>query len=133
MVAGYLGPLGLSMYRFDHKLDLNSIVGAEVEQICCGRFDVQFRGSRFSISVQSRLTLKEGDEVIGIWTPEDNWSSIAFQRLLKTPIMGFSVLTDRLLEIRFACGVVAHFHDDSEQYESLQIYLPGDKVAPIVV
>ncbi len=121
------------MYRFDPNLDLSSIVGSEIQQVCRGPADVQLRGPSFRISVQSRITLREGDDVVGIWTPEGNWSSLAFQRLIMVPISGFSVLSERILEIRFASELAAHFHDDSEQYESLQIYLPGDKLAPIVV
>jgi hypothetical protein len=121
------------VYRFDSDLDLSAIVGSEIQQICCGRSDVQLRGADMRLSVQSRITLKEGEKVVATWTPEENWTSLAFQRLLMVPISGFSVLNNRLLEIQFSSGLVAHFHDDSDQYESMQIYLLGDKLAPIVV
>ena len=85
------------------------------------------------ISVQSRITLVEGSSVVGEWTPETNWTTLAYQRLLKASIQSFSVLNERLLEIRFSSGLVAQFHDNSDQHESMQIYLPGDKLAPIVV
>ena len=98
-----------------------------------GRFDVQLRGQGLRISVQSRITLINGNDVVAEWTPETNWTSLAFQQLLMVPICGFSVLSDRLLEIRFSGGLAAHFHDVSDQYESMQIWLPGDSVAPIVI
>jgi len=85
------------------------------------------------ISVQSRITLFEGKDAVAEWTPETNWTSLAFQRLLMVTISGFSVLNERLLEIRFTGGLAAHFHDESDQYESMQIWLSGESLGPIVV
>jgi len=46
------------MYRISEDLDLKEIVGSEIQQVCSGRYDVQFRfGSGTCIAVQGDITL----------------------------------------------------------------------------
>ncbi len=122
------------MYRIAQSLDLDDIVGSEIQQISLGRYDVQFHfGSRTRIVVQSRATLLERGEIIAAWEENRNWTTLEFQRLLNAPIEGYSVPDDRTLEIRFSSELVLHLHDDSDQFESMQIYPLGDAVGQIVI
>ena len=122
------------MYRISLDLDLRDIVGSEVEQIRLGRSDVQFVfGSGTTICVQSRVTLVERGDTIAEWDEEKNWTSLDFQRLLLIEVLSYAVPQERLLEIHFAGGLALQLHDDSDQFESMQIYLRGSANGPIVV
>ena len=122
------------MYRFASDLNLDDLVGSEIQQICLGPFDVQFRfGSDTCIAVQGRVTLVAAGDVMCEWTVLGGWSNGEFQRLFNCSIETYAVLNDRLLEIGFQGGLALHLHDDSDQFESLQIYLKGDVVGPVVV
>ncbi len=121
------------MYRIPDDLDLNDIVNSEIQQICLGRYDVQFHfASGTIVAVQGDVTLLDGDKVIGTWNEAGNWTSLGFQQLLNVAVTGYSVVNDRLLQINFASGLILHLHDYSDQYESFQIY-PKDKDQIIVV
>ena len=122
------------MYRIAQSLDLGDIVGSEIQQIALGRYDVQLHfGSRTRIAVQSRATLLEGGKIIAAWDEKKNWTTLEFQRLLNDPVEGYSVPDDRTLEISFKSGLVLRLHDDSDQFESMQIYPLGDVVGRIVI
>lgn len=122
------------MYRIASDLDLRDIVGSEIQQICLGRSDVQFRfGSETAICVQSRVTLLEHGRTIATWDEKQNWTSLEFQRLLMIPVLGYSVPNDRLLEINFAGDLTLQLHDDSDQFESMQIYQRAVTNGPIVI
>lgn len=122
------------MYRFASDLRLDELVGSEIQQICVGPSDVQFRfDSGTCIAVQSRATLLQAGEMICAWAVAGGWSTSEFQRLFNCTIDGYAVLNDRLLEIRFISGLALQFHDDSDQFESLQIYLGGSAIDSIVI
>lgn len=122
------------MYRFASDLNLNDLVGLEIQQICLGPADVQFRfGSGTHIAVQSRATLAVEGLVLSEWTATDGWSNRKFQRMFDSPVKEYAVVNDRLLELRFMNGFTLQLHDDSDQFESLQIYPGGDVREQIVV
>jgi hypothetical protein len=121
------------MYRFPEDLDLNDIVGSDVDQICLGGFDVQFVfGSKTRIAVQSRVSFFENNDVAAVWE-DNNWSNLSFQRLLNATVQSYKVINDRTLEIQFSGTLKLQLHDDSDQYESMQIYRSGDANGPIVI
>lgn len=122
------------MYCIPADLDLREIVGSNLDQICLGRYDVQFRfGCGTVICVQSRATLKEADAIIAIWSEKQNWTTLEFQRLLNLSATSFSVPHKRLLEIQFPNALSLQLHDDSEMYESMQIYQRGVADGPIII
>lgn len=109
------------MYRISQDLDLSEIIGSELNQICLGKYDVQFTFLvDTTIAVQGDVTLLNGETVISIYESE-NWSSLSFQKLLMVPVVRYSVPNDRLLQIEFENGLVLQIHDSSDQYESFQI------------
>jgi hypothetical protein len=121
------------MYRVPANLDLSDIVGAELEQIRLGPHEVQFQfGSGTTICVQSRVTVLRGDSTVSEWNDKSNWSNAAFQVLLARPVLRFSVPNDRVIEIQFAGELSIQLHDDSDQYESMQISR-GDMANMVVI
>jgi hypothetical protein len=111
------------MYGFSEDLKLEGIVGSEIQQICLGRGDVQFLfGSGIRICVQSLVEVLQEEEVVATWDAERNWTTSAFQKLLMVTVDTYAVINERVMEIRLQDGLRLRLHDNSEQYESLQIY-----------
>ncbi|CAN5153105.1 hypothetical protein BH11PSE11_BH11PSE11_32400 [soil metagenome] len=122
------------MYRIPANLDLTDLVGADLEQICLGGADVQFVfGTKATVAVQSRVSVFENDDLVAEWDEEENWCSLSFQRLLNATVQGYRVINEQTLEIQFADGLKLQLHDESDQYESMQIYYAGDANGPIVI
>ncbi len=106
-------------------LNLDEIIGSEVQQICCGCYDVQFHfqsGTR--IGGQGDITLLDRTGEIGCWTEGANWSSLVFQKLLNIKVTNYSVPNDQLLQIEFDNCLVLQMHDSSDRYESFMITKP---------
>lgn len=112
------------MYGFPNDLNLDDIIGTQIEQICLGRFDVQFRfGTERTICSQALVEVFRDDALISAWKPEESiWSNASFQMLLEPETEAYAVLHERLLEIRLKGGLKLHLHDSSSQFESVQIY-----------
>lgn len=111
------------MYGFAKDLRIEGILGEEIRQICLGRYDVQFIfGSGSCIAVQSRIEVFHGEELVATWDEHVNWTSSNFQRLLNVSVTSYSVIDERVLEIRLREEFKLRLHDNSEQFESVQIY-----------
>ena len=122
------------MYRFPTDLNLNDIVGSDLDQICLGGFDVQFVfGSQTRIAVQSRVSVFENNLLTAVWDDTKSWNNLSFQRLLNKTVQSYKIIDDQTLEIQFSCALKLQLHDDSDQYESVQIYRRRDVNGPIVV
>lgn len=120
------------MYHFSPDLDVSSFAGVELQQICVGKFDLQLRFSS-GLCIAAQTTVR----VVGNgwsleWIEGNGWTSLEFQHLLNEQVTDATVANERLLELRFGNGLVLQLFDDSDQYESMQIYYPGH-VAPVVV
>ena len=114
------------MYRISRQLDLHDIVGSEIQQVCVGRYDVQFNfGSGRRICVQGDVEILSNSDIVAKWDEEHGWSSTAFFSLLNVPIEGFSIPHDRLLVITLTGCLSLNLHDSSDQYECMQIYPEG--------
>jgi len=110
------------MYRVPANLKIDGIVGSALNQICLGRYDVQFHfDSDACISAQGTVDLLHGTDKISSWNDKNNWSSTGFQNLLNGKVVAYSVPNDRLLIVQFESDFALHFHDDSDQYECIQI------------
>jgi phosphosulfolactate phosphohydrolase-like enzyme len=111
------------MYGFPEDLVLEGIVGTEIEQICLGRSDVQFRfGTERTICAQALVELLRGEELISAWSQERHWSNAGFQMLLGAAVECYAVLHERLLEIRLEGDLKLRLHDTSSRFESVQFY-----------
>ena len=64
----------------------------------------------------------EGEELVATWDEERNWTTAAFQKLMNETVDRCVVLSKQTMEIRFQNGLQLRLHDNSTQYESLQIY-----------
>lgn len=111
------------MFRIPQNLDLSRIVGSDLNQVRLGRYDVQFIfDSKTTIAVESRVTVLEKDVAIADWNSERNWNNLKFQQIVNATVVGYAVKDERTLEIRFSENLTLQLFDDSDQYESMQIY-----------
>ena len=122
------------MYRIPKDLNLENIIGRDLNLLGLGRHDVQlnFDGSGIKICVQGTISLIEDGKVIATWT-EHNWSSIDFQNILNATVESYAVPRENLLEIRFEDGLTMQLHDDSDQYETMQIYFDDETRTTIII
>ena len=62
------------MYGFAKDLKLEGILGAQIQEIRLGRYDVQFLFcSGSSIAIQSLIEVFQEQELIATWDQEINW------------------------------------------------------------
>ncbi|WP_061238259.1 hypothetical protein [Ectopseudomonas composti] len=122
------------MYRVPEDLDFTSILGADLNIISLGRYDVQFSfDAKAIICLQSKATLLQNGMEIATWDDESNWSSLSFQRLLNQTVESFSVPHDQLIQIQFTNDLTLQLHDSSDQYESMQIYFSNEELPAIII
>ena len=121
------------MYGLDPSLNLDDIVGEDLSQIGLAKYSVAFHfGSGTFVSVQSRVTVEVGGHTVAVWKEEGRWTELRHQELVGQKVVGYSVKSRRLLQIEFENGMTLLLHDDSEQYESFQIY-PLGRVENLIV
>jgi len=121
------------MYGMPRDLDLQCIVGCDLNQISLGRYDVQFVFGKTTIAVQSRASCKAGGEVVATWTEGAGWDQLAYQGLLNATVQAYVVLDGKALQIEFSNGFELHLYDDSDRFETMQIYCPDDPNGPIII
>jgi hypothetical protein len=122
------------MYRIPKDLNLENIIGRDLNLLGLGKHDIQlnFDGSGIKICVQGAIRLIEDGKVIATWT-EHSWSSIDFQKILNATVESYAVPRENLLEIRFEDELTLQLHDDSDQYETMQIYFDDKTRTTIII
>lgn len=122
------------MYGLSPNLKIEGMVGHTLNQICIGKYDVQFHfSSGTNIAVQGGARILENGRIIATWTEEGTWSDLSFHELLNRDVKEYSVPNTSLLRINFNDNFVLELLDDSEQYESMQIYPHGNTHSMIVI
>ncbi len=122
------------MYRFHHDLNLDSIVNDHLVQIRQGIADVQLVfNSGTIIVVESRIEFKNETVNLSSWNSVSKWSSTAFQQLLNCEIKSYGILDPKTLQLNFEDNLSLKIYDDSDQFESVTIYLFNDQVGPITI
>lgn len=122
------------MYGFSPEMEIEGVVDAELQQICVGKFDLQFRFSSGTlITVQNKARVYSAGLLCASWTEETGWDHADFQRLLNAKTIGYEVLDESLLRLEFKNNLSLEMTDDSDQFESLQIYPMGDVSRMIVI
>jgi hypothetical protein len=114
------------MYRIPNDLDLSSIVGEVTTQLRVGPFDLQFTFGLFSFAVQSPVKLFRDGQIVGQWE-EGRWPDAAFYNIMNVDVTRCEVVNERLIVFDFENGITMHLEDNSDQYESMQIYLEGSQ------
>lgn len=113
------------MYRIPNDLDLSPVVGEFTTQVRVGQFDLQFTFGPVNFAVQSPVTLLRDGNLVGRWE-EGRWPDPGFYEIMNTEVRRYEVVSDRLIALEFANGIVMHLEDTSDQYESMQITFKGN-------
>lgn len=119
------------MNRFPKELDLSPIIGEFTTQIRVGQFDIQFSFGKVDFAVQSPIELFKNNDSIGKWS-EGNWPDPEFYNLMNVEVTEWKLVSDTLLILKFENGIEMHLVDNSDQYESMQIYI-SDNENPLII
>jgi hypothetical protein len=121
------------MHGFPSDFTVEGLVGSDLQQICIGKYDVQFRFSSGTfIAVQGGARILKNETQVSLWTEEGSWDTLAFHELLNHSVIRYVVTSKDVLQIDFDNGLILELIDDSDQYESMQIY-PNGKLNSIIV
>jgi len=120
------------MYRIPKDIDLSKIIGEITTQIRVGQFDIQFEIGEVGFSIWSPINLFRGGVTVGRWE-ENMWPSPSFVEVLNVKVANFSIPDERTIIISFDNDLEVHLVDSSDQYESMQISIKGDKLGPWII
>jgi len=112
------------MYGFPADLDLSTAIGKETTQLRVGAYDLQFSFGPVSFAIQSKVEIFRDETVLGTWEA-GQWPEAIFYQMFNVPLVSFSVLDKERLKLHLGNGLAVVLTDNSEQYESMQIYIEG--------
>jgi len=113
------------MHGFPKNLDLSAAIGQETTQFRIGPYDLQFSFGEVSFAVQSQVELWRNSPIIATWQSGE-WPSAEFYKALCAAVTSVCIIdNERRLCIALNNGLELHILDNSDQYESLQIYVSG--------
>ncbi len=122
------------MYRFPDDLDLGIVAGSHIPQLCFGIGEVQIHFScGVTICIQGEIDIFLGEKVIANWAQGSLWSSLDFQKIYNKDVRNAGLLSNQILEIQLDDNLSIRLYDNSDHYESLQIWFPGADVPEIIV
>lgn len=115
------------MYGLRKDIDLSFLNGREVGQVAIGIYQIQFGFDEdVRISVEGQFAYFDGQEE-WVWKPEPGAALIAARTvsLLGATIQTFDGKEDGTLTLTFSNGQRLTIVDNSKEYESYDITLPG--------
>jgi hypothetical protein len=107
------------------ELDLSAVVGQLATQVRVGQFDLQFTFGDVSFAIQSPVNLFRDGKLVAHWEG-GKWPEPGFYDIMNTEIRRCEVVNDKLIEFQFDNGIEMHLEDNSDQYESMQIYFKAN-------
>src|SRR5258706_764511 len=114
-----------NMYRIPKELDLSPVVGQFTTQVRVGQFDLQFTFGTVRFAVQSPVNVLRNGQLVAHWE-EGKWPEPGFYDIMNVEVRRCDVVDDRLIIFEFDNGLAMHLEDNSDQYESMQIYFEGN-------
>ena len=113
------------MYRIPDELDLSPLLGEFTTQLRVGQFDLQFTFGPVSFAVQSPVKLFRDGSLFASWE-EGRWPEPGFFDVMNVKVIHYEIPNNRLIVLEFENGIAMHLEDNSDQYESMQIYFEGN-------
>jgi hypothetical protein len=118
------------MNGFPANLDLSETIGQSITGFFLGAWDLQFSLGKISFAIQSRVSLIRADSTIAEWKP-GGWLPVSFREVFNEAVKAFAVISPKCLDLQLQNGLMLRLHDDSQHYESMQIYF-GDGTVDMV-
>ena len=120
------------MYRVPPDLDLRFCIAQPLNQIALGKYDVQFNfDSGVTILLRSEAEVLHNNSIVATWAETTGWSSLAFMSLLNQSATHAYVPNERTIELQFPEDNVLRLYDNSDQFESMQIFGRDQKLVVI--
>ncbi|WP_156804640.1 hypothetical protein [Gallaecimonas xiamenensis] len=110
------------MYRFPSDLDLSANIGEATTQFRIGQYDFQFSIGNASFQIATPVTLIKNGSVIGSWK-NDQWPSPEFKNIFNVNLKNVEIRSDKLLVLTFENNIEMHLVDNSDQFESMTIWV----------
>jgi hypothetical protein len=110
-----------------YNLPVDAFVGDEFNQICLGRFQIQFHASGIgSISVEGRWELRDGTgSIVDSQKEHSNRENYRLHYIIDVPIVRSNLDPPRSFSLFFENGWTLTIFDDTAQYESFSVHLNG--------
>ena len=117
-----------AMYGIPSDLPLGAFVGREFNQVCLGRFQVQFHASGTgSVFAEGRWELRNAHgDLLDKAREHERRESYRIHEVIDRRIVGFVIDAPSHFTLEFEGGHRLSVFDDSEQYESVSIHLDGE-------
>lgn len=119
------------MYRIPNDLDISKATGQCTTQFCVGPSDLQFSIGDVHFAIQSEIKRTRNGKQISFWRAGE-WPEANFYNLLNVDVASHTIPNDREIVIHFNDGHSMHLYDNSDHYESMQIYLKGANISWII-
>jgi len=116
------------MYLLPEILELDELVGQQINMVCVGPYDAQIIFER-GVIIQSFLKL-EGvvNGVRSLWFNGEWVDTSEIQIIPKQEVIAVSRASDTELRIELNNNIALCFHTDESQYESINIRMPDGSV-----
>ena len=118
------------MHGFPAGMDLTPFVGVDLNQICLGRFQVNFCfNGAGTISCRGLWELRAPDgELIDAECPHESRDYYRLHYILDQQVVRYAVDPPRSFTLVFGTGHALTICDDSEQYESVVMWMDNGVV-----
>jgi len=116
------------MYLLSDKLNLDELIGQEINMVCVGPYDAQIKLEK-GVTIQS-LTKLEG-EVNGkrsVWFSGEWIDTSYISKLPKQEIIEISKESSEVLKFTLTNSVAIYIHTEESQYESINITMSDGAV-----
>ena len=121
------------MYPIPANPDLTGIIDSPLTQVCFGEFILQFHfESNARLECQGTIQHSDQGTQLATWA-DGKLSGPAFLSLLGKRPTRFQVISSEKLELYFENGQILTLLNDSEQYESFQIYQSGNSHPSLII
>jgi hypothetical protein len=126
------------MFRVPKDLDLSMVVGKTTTQLHVGQNDLQFTfdsgthtAGAAKFLVTSSVDLFRAGKLVAHWE-EGKWPDPGFFDIMNTEVVRWEVPNDGVIVLEFANGIEMHLEDNSDHYESIEIWFEGNPV-PVII
>jgi len=115
------------MYGVPADLPIAKFVGAEFNQVCLGRFQLQLHASGTgSISVEGRWELRDSrGELLDAACEHEDREAYRVHHIIDVPIAAAEIDAPRSFTIRFQNGCSLTVFDDTPQHEACSLNIDG--------
>ena len=118
------------MYKIQSDINLDAIINNSISEFCLYRHGVNFKIGETAFMVQSAMVEQKLELIIGRWWTNQNFDKEFFD-ILDCKVISYQVDDKETLRILFENDYSLLILDNSDQFESFQILVPGKDIIVI--